>query len=78
MAHKGNFSKFLVWFIILLNIVFATAVLFVFWHTGAEPSTLVVSWFAFTSSELIATAFIKGKKIRKEMLTPRKKEEESY
>ena len=77
MAHKGNFSKFLVWFIILLNIVFTAAVLFVFWHTGAEPSTLVVSWFAFTSSELIATAFIKGKKIRKEMLTSRKKEDEN-
>lgn len=39
------------------------------WHTGAEPSTLVVSWFAFTSSELIATAFIKGKKIRKVMFS---------
>ena len=75
-GKEGRFTKFLIWFIIVLNIIFTAAVLYVFWHTGAEPSTLIVSWFAFTSSEIIASAFIKGKKIKKEMLSANKNEGE--
>ena len=45
--------------IIFLNIVFAAAVLYVFLKTSAEPTSLVVAWFAFTTGELWALSSIK-------------------
>ena len=45
--------------IIVLNIVFAAAVLYVFLKTSAEPTSLVVAWFAFTTGELWALSSIK-------------------
>ncbi len=58
-----RYSKFIVALVILLNAVFATAVLYVFLRTGNEPSTLVGTWFAFTTGELMALAAIKRKEI---------------
>ena len=45
--------------IIFLNMVFAAAVLYVFLKTSAEPTSLVVAWFAFTTGELWALSSIK-------------------
>jgi len=58
-----RYSKFIVALVILLNAVFATAVLYVFLRIGNDPSTLVTAWFAFTTGELMALAAIKRKEI---------------
>ena len=59
---KGIFSKLVVSFVIIANVVFTGLVLFVFLRTGGEPITLIGSWFAFTTVELIELAAIKKKK----------------
>lgn len=64
---KGQYSKALVSLILLLNIVFTTAVFFVFARTGNEPSTLIATWFSFTTVELWSLARIKKKKIDREI-----------
>jgi hypothetical protein len=40
-----RFSKKVVAVIIAANIVFTAAVLYIFFRTGSEPATLVISWF---------------------------------
>jgi len=62
---KSNFSKYVVAGVIALNVVFAGLVLAVYWHTGSEPATLIVSWFAFTTGELWALGKIKRNEINK-------------
>ena len=66
MKNKPKFSKVLVAVIVLLNIIFTAAVLFVFYHTSNEPVALVGAWFSFTTVELLTIAGIKKKKIEKE------------
>jgi len=61
---EERFSKKVVRWVILLNAVFVVAVLFLYWHTGSEPSTLIASWFAFTTGELWALAGIKKEETR--------------
>lgn len=63
---KGNFSKFIVGFVVAANIIFTASVLWVFLKTSAEPTTLIGSWFAFTTVELWSLASIKKQKINKE------------
>ena len=63
--RKGKFSKFWVTFIILLNIGFTVADFIVFTRTGAEPASLTVAWFAFTTGELWLLTRIKKAKIDK-------------
>jgi len=62
---KGTYSKLIVLLIIVLNIIFTAAVLYVFLQTSSEPSALIVAWFAFTTGELSLTALIKKQKIKK-------------
>ncbi len=65
-----KFSKAIVVLVILLNIVFTGTVLFIFFRVGAEPTTLISAWFAFTTVELWALAGIKKREIdveRREM-----------
>lgn len=62
---KGRYSKFIVLAVILLNILFTAAVLYVFLRTSAEPTVLVGCWFTFTTSELWALASIKKSKMKK-------------
>lgn len=62
---EGKFSKFIVVFVITLNIIFTAAVLYLFLQTSSEPSALIVAWFGFTTTELWALASIKKKKIKK-------------
>ena len=61
----NRFSKKVVSTVITLNVIFAAAVLIVFWHTGSEPTVLVGSWFAFTTGELWTLSTIKKKEIEK-------------
>ena len=63
---KNRFSKFLVTMVILLNILFTVAVLYVFLQTGSEPVTLIGCWFAFTTGELWMLSSIKKTKVKKE------------
>ena len=56
---KGVFSKGISILIILANIIFTSAVLWVFLKTSVEPSTLIMSWFSFTTVELWSLASIK-------------------
>ena len=53
--------------IICLNTIFTVAVFFVFARTGNEPSTLIATWFSFTTVELWSLARIKKKKIDREI-----------
>ena len=57
-----NYSKVLVTAIVLLNVAFTIAVFYVFLKTSAEPTSLVVAWFGFTTVELWNMAKIKVKK----------------
>ena len=61
-----KYSKFIVALVIVLNVVFAAAVLCAFVKTGAEPTALITAWFAFTTGELLALAGIKLKEVGKQ------------
>lgn len=54
-----RFSKVIVTLVILLNVVFTAAVLYVFLRVGDEPTALIAAWFAFTTGELWLLASIK-------------------
>lgn len=56
---KTNFSKVVVSLVVLLNVVFTVAILYIFFRIGNEPTSLVVAWFAFTTGELWMLASIK-------------------
>ncbi|QJI52467.1 hypothetical protein [Psychrobacillus phage Perkons] len=62
---KPQYSKLIVMSVILLNILFTVATLFVFMKTGNEPMTLVGCWFAFTTGELWMLSSIKKTKHKK-------------
>ena len=56
---KGRFSKFIVVLVIFLNVIFTAGIFYVFTKVGSEPSTLIVSWFGFTTVELWSLSKIK-------------------
>jgi hypothetical protein len=62
---KGKFSKAIISTVIILNILFAAAVLYVFLKTSAEPAALVTAWFGWTTGELWMLASIKKKKVER-------------
>lgn len=64
--REGRFSKRIVSLVILLNVVFAAAVLYVFLRTSSEPTVLVGCWFAFTTGELWMLSSIKKRKPKEE------------
>ena len=61
-----RFSKAIVSLVIMLNVIFSAAVLFVFLKIGSEPTTLIGAWFAFTTGELWLLAGIKKKEVEKQ------------
>jgi hypothetical protein len=65
MGMKNKFSKLIVGVVVLLNIIFSAAVLYVFLKVGSEPVTLVGCWFAFTTGELWMLSSIKKSKVKK-------------
>lgn len=54
-----KYSKLIVASIIIMNAMFAVAILYVFLKTSAEPTVLVGAWFAWTTGELWALSKIK-------------------
>ena len=62
---KGKFSKTIISTVIILNILFTAAVLYVFLKTSVEPAALVVAWFGWTTGELWMLASIKKKKVER-------------
>ena len=62
---KGKFSKFIILTVILLNIIFTAAVLYIFLQTSSEPAALIAAWFSFTTGELWLLASIKKRKVEK-------------
>ena len=67
-----KYSKIIVALVILLNTVFASAVLFIFLSVGSEPVVLIGAWFAFTTGELWLIAGIKKKESTHENKMERK------
>ena len=59
---KGRFSKFIVVLVILLNVAFTLGVFYLFLKVGSEPTTLIASWFSFTTVELWSLSKIKREK----------------
>ena len=49
-----KYSKLIVMLIVIMNAVFAMAILYVFLKTSSEPAVLVGAWFAWTTGELWA------------------------
>ncbi len=72
-----KYSKFVVALIIILNVVFTAAVLYVYLKTETEPKTLIISWFAFTTGELFAVAGITRLKEKNEARAKRNSSEET-
>lgn len=64
--NKNLYSKLLVAFIVLINVIFTASVFIVFVKTKNEPSTLIGAWFSFTTIELWNLAKIKRQKIKEE------------
>lgn len=62
---KGTYGKVIVILVILLNVIFTASVLYVFLKTSNEPTTLIASWFAFTTGELWLLKDIHKKKKKK-------------
>ena len=62
---KGKFSKLIITLVVLMNIAFTSAVLYVFLKTSSEPVALVGAWFAFTTGELWMLSSIKKEKVKK-------------
>ncbi len=58
-----DFSKLIVTVVIILNIIFTVVVLGIVAMGVPEPSTLIISWFSFTTVELLALAGIRRAEI---------------
>ena len=63
--QKQRFSKAIVTLVVIMNIIFTCAVLYVFLKTASEPTALVGAWFAFTTGELWMLSSIKKAKVKK-------------
>lgn len=60
---KGQYSKYLIAFIVAINVIFTATVLLVYLRVKSEPSALIGAWFGFTTVELWNLAMIKKKKM---------------
>lgn len=56
---RKKFSKKIVVLVILLNIIFTTAVFVAAFYHAIIPDSLIAAWFAFTTTELVALAGIR-------------------
>ena len=65
--NKKKFSNFIVTSVVILNILFTIAVLYVFLKVQSEPVVLIGSWFTFTTGELWLLASIKKTKVNKDL-----------
>lgn len=65
---KIQFNKGIVMLIVSMNIIFTAVIVFLYYKTGSEPSTLIDRWFKFTGTELVVLGGIKGVDTLKEMI----------
>lgn len=77
---KGQYSKWLIALIVLLNVAFVFGILWEMKNGGAEPVVLIKEWFKWTTIELGASAGVKVTKIiadgvQKSIESKKKKEE---
>lgn len=56
---KKKFSKKIVILVILLNIIFTAAVFVAAFFNSVIPDSLIIAWFGFTTTELVALAAIR-------------------
>jgi len=68
--RRPRFSKWIVTLIVLLNVAFTAAVLFVYLRIGNEPTALIAAWFTFTTGELWLLAGLKKREIAAEEKNP--------
>ena len=61
-----KFSKWIVALVILLNVTFTGAVLYLCLKSSIVPDSLIVAWFAFTTGELWLLSGITREKVRKD------------
>ena len=59
---KGDYSKMIVSFVIVANVIFTALVLITFFYSVMEPTALIAAWFGFTTVELWSLAGITKKK----------------
>ena len=59
-----RFSKWIVALVIMLNVAFTGAVLFLCFRSATVPDSLIVAWFAFTTGELWFLAGITKEKLK--------------
>lgn len=59
-----KFSKWIVALVILLNVTFTGAVLYLCLKSSIVPDSLIVAWFAFTTGELWLLSGITREKVR--------------
>ena len=57
--RKIRFNKKLVVFIVILNVIFTIAVFYASLQQAIIPDSLIIAWYAFTTTELLAMAGIK-------------------
>jgi hypothetical protein len=62
----NNFSKKIVALVLILNIAFTIAILYLFYRIGSEPTSLIVAWFGFTTVELWSLSKITREKVKLE------------
>lgn len=62
----NKFSKKVVTLVLLLNIAFTMAILYLFLKVGSEPTALITAWFGFTTVELWNLSKITREKVRRE------------
>jgi len=62
----NNFSKKIVALVLILNIAFTIAILYLFCRIGSEPTSLIVAWFGFTTVELWSLSKITREKVKLE------------
>jgi competence protein ComGF len=60
------FSKKIVALVLILNIAFTIAILYLFCRMGSEPTSLIVAWFSFTTVELWSLSKITREKVKSE------------
>lgn len=59
LDKKKKFSKKIVILVILLNIIFTGAVFVAAFFNAVIPDSLIIAWFGFTTTELVALAGIR-------------------
>jgi metal-dependent HD superfamily phosphatase/phosphodiesterase len=60
-----KFTKKIVTAMVLLNVIFVMAVLFLNYKDHSVSDSLIISWFAFTGTELVGMAGIKISEVKK-------------